>query len=165
MPHNLTARAQTWSNYKHNNTIKYLASITPSGAVNFISKGWGGRVSNKEITLKSGYIYKLSHGDEVLTDRGFLVSEEIAAHGVTLRMPSFTRGKKQLSAMEVHKSKCLSNVRIHVERVIGKMRNYLILQSTTQWIKYACWMTLWLLLLPWQIQGRIQGGAPGARPP
>ena len=32
--------------------------------------------------------------------------------------------------MEVHKSKCLSNVRIHVERVIEKMRNYLILQST-----------------------------------
>ena len=31
---------------------------------------------------------------------------------------------------EVHKSKCLSNVRIHVERVIGKMRNYLIPQST-----------------------------------
>ena len=129
-PHNLTARAQTWSNYKHNNTIKYLVSITPSGAVNFISKGWGGRVSDKEITLKSGYIYKLSHGDEVLADRGFLVSEELAAHGVTLRMPSFTRGKKQLSAMEVHKSKCLSNVRIHVERVIKKMRNYLILQST-----------------------------------
>jgi hypothetical protein len=65
-----------------------------------------------------------------LADRGCLVSEEIAAHGVTLRMPSFTRGKQQLSAMEVHKSKCLSNVRIHVERVIEKMRNYLILQST-----------------------------------
>jgi hypothetical protein len=65
-----------------------------------------------------------------LADRGLLVSEELAAHGVTLRMPSFTRGKKQLSAMEVHKSKCLSNVRIHVEGVIGKMRNYLILQST-----------------------------------
>ena len=52
-PHNLTARAQTWSNYKHNNTIKYLVSITPSGAVNFILKGWGGRVLDKEITLKS----------------------------------------------------------------------------------------------------------------
>jgi hypothetical protein len=49
---------------------------------------------------------------------------------VTLRMPLFTLGKKQLSTMEVHKSKWLSNVRIHVERVIGKMRNYLILQST-----------------------------------
>jgi hypothetical protein len=32
--------------------------------------------------------------------------------------------------MEVHKSKCLSNVRIHVERVIGNMRSYFILQST-----------------------------------
>ena len=129
-PHNLTARAQTWSNYKHNNTVKYLVSITPSGAVNFISKGWGGRVSDKEITLKSGYTDKLSHGDEVLADRGFLVSQELAAIGVTLRMPSFTRGKKQLSAMEVHMSKHLSNVRIHVERVIGKMRNFLILQTT-----------------------------------
>jgi hypothetical protein len=84
------------------------------------------------VSFFEEYIYKLSHGDEVLADRGFLVSEELAAHGVTLRMSSFTRGKKQLSAMEVHKSKCLSNVRIHVERVIGKLRNYLILQSTTQ---------------------------------
>ena len=26
---NLTARAQTWSNYKHRNTIKYLIGIAP----------------------------------------------------------------------------------------------------------------------------------------
>ncbi|CAC5415780.1 unnamed protein product [Mytilus coruscus] len=31
-PGQLTARAQTWSNYKHNNTIKFLVSITPTGA-------------------------------------------------------------------------------------------------------------------------------------
>jgi hypothetical protein len=47
-----------------------------------------------------------------LSDRGFLVSEELAAHGVTLGMPSFTRGKKQLSAMEVHKSKELLTLSI-----------------------------------------------------
>ena len=129
-PHNLTARAQTWSNYKHHNTIKYLVSITPSGAINFISSGWGGRVSDKEITLKSGYLEKLSHGDHVLADRGFLVREELASIGVTLRIPSFTRGKKQLSSAEVHHSKSIANVRIHVERVIGRMRNFLILQST-----------------------------------
>ena len=45
-------------------------------------------------------------------------------------LPSFTRGKKQLSAAEVHSSKRISNVRIHVKRVIGRMRNFLILQST-----------------------------------
>ena len=68
-PHNLTARAQTWSNYKHNNTTKYLISVMPAGAISFLSAGWGGRVSDKEITLKSGYTDKLLHGDEVLADR------------------------------------------------------------------------------------------------
>ena len=31
-PKNLIARAQTRSNYKHNNTSKYLIGITPAGA-------------------------------------------------------------------------------------------------------------------------------------
>ena len=56
-PTNLTARAQTWSNYKHNNTSKYLIGISPAGAVMFLSTGWGGRVSDKQITLESGFIY------------------------------------------------------------------------------------------------------------
>lgn len=131
-PYNLTARAQTWSNYKHNNTTKYLISITPAGAINFLSAGWGGRVSDKEITLKSGYMDKLLHGDEVLADRGFLVSEEMAVRGVTLRMPAFTKGKKQLSAKEVVSSRKLAHVRIHVERVIGRMKTFLFLQTCVQ---------------------------------
>jgi hypothetical protein len=40
-PSNLDARAQTWSNYKHHNTMKFLIGITPYGAVSFISKCWG----------------------------------------------------------------------------------------------------------------------------
>ena len=40
-PKNLTAHAQTWSNYKHNNTAKYLIGVTPSGVVMFLSAGWG----------------------------------------------------------------------------------------------------------------------------
>ena len=47
-PKNLTAHAQTWSNYKHNNTAKYLISITPSGTVMFLSAGWGGTVLDKQ---------------------------------------------------------------------------------------------------------------------
>ena len=48
-PSNLNARAQTWSNYKHINTVKYLIGITPAGAVSFLSRGWSGKVSDKEI--------------------------------------------------------------------------------------------------------------------
>lgn len=36
-PSNLKARAETWSAYKHHNTIKYLIGITPQGTVSYIS--------------------------------------------------------------------------------------------------------------------------------
>ena len=48
-----------------------------------------------------------------------------------LYIPAFTRGKSQLSALEVHETRTIANVRIHVERVIGNVKKkYSILQST-----------------------------------
>ncbi|KAG5276828.1 hypothetical protein AALO_G00110250, partial [Alosa alosa] len=82
-PSSLTARAQTWSNYKHNNTIKYLIAISPAGAISFLSPGWGGRVSDKQITNESGFLKLLDPRDEVLADRGFLIRDELAAYGAT----------------------------------------------------------------------------------
>ena len=38
-PKPLKARAQTYSNYKHHNTVKFLIGIAPQGV---ITKGWGG---------------------------------------------------------------------------------------------------------------------------
>ena len=47
-----------------------------------------------------------------------------------VKIPAFTRGKKQLSKMEVD-TRQLAHIRIHVERVIGVVRQkYTILQST-----------------------------------
>ena len=46
-PTNLKARAQTWSNYKHHKTVKFLIGITPQGAITYyVSKAWGGHVSD-----------------------------------------------------------------------------------------------------------------------
>ena len=126
-PNNLTAQAQTWSNYKHNNTVKYLIGISPSGAVMFLSSGWGGRVSDKQITIDSGFIDKLAAGDCILADRGFNVKAELAVKGAVLKIPSFTKGKKPGS--EVDMSRQLANVRIHVERVIGRLKKFRILNS------------------------------------
>ena len=67
-PKNLTARAQTWSNYEHNNTSKYLIGITHARAINFLSLGWGGRVSDKQIKKESGFFKKVSIGDCILAD-------------------------------------------------------------------------------------------------
>ena len=38
-PKGLMARAQTWSNYKHHNTIKFLIGISPQGSITYVSKG------------------------------------------------------------------------------------------------------------------------------
>ncbi|XP_061587587.1 uncharacterized protein LOC133452352 [Cololabis saira] len=54
---------------------------------------------------------------------------KVAAHGATLRIPAFTKGKRQLSAQEVDTSRQLSRVRIHGERVIGRWKNFRILQT------------------------------------
>lgn len=35
-PSNLLARAQTWSQYKHHNTVKFLIGIAPQGFVSYI---------------------------------------------------------------------------------------------------------------------------------
>ncbi|XP_035994674.1 uncharacterized protein LOC118563656 isoform X2 [Fundulus heteroclitus] len=128
-PGKLTARAQTWSNYKHNNTIKFLVSITPTGAISFVSKAFGGRTSDKVITLRSGFLDNIQYGDQVLADRGFLISEDLANRGATLVIPSFTKGKAQLSAKEVELSRRIAHVRIHVERAIERLKNFNILSS------------------------------------
>ena len=124
------ARAQTWSNYKHHNTVKFLIGITPQGSVAFISQGWGGRTSDVHLTENCGLLQKLLPGDLVLADRGFTIEEAAGLYCAEVKVPPFTRGKKQLSRVEVDAARRLSRVRIHVERVIGSIRQkYTILQS------------------------------------
>ena len=131
-PSNLLAKSVTWSQYKHYNTAKYLISITPQGVISYISNGWGGRASDKYIIESSGYLSNLLPGDVVLADRGFNVAESVALHGATLYIPAFTRGVSQLDPLQVEATRKLANVRIHVERVIGSMRQrFKILNATS----------------------------------
>ena len=53
-PSDLKARALIYSNYKHHNTVKVLIGITPQGVISYVSKGWGGRVSDKHLTENCG---------------------------------------------------------------------------------------------------------------
>lgn len=119
--------AKTYSNYKGHNTVKFLIAVSPTGAVMFVSKCWGGRVSDKHITTYSGWMNNLIHGDLVLADRGFDIADDLALFGATLALiPPFTKGKTQLSQKEVETSRTLSHVRIHVERAIGRVKQYKI---------------------------------------
>ena len=55
-PKNLMARAQTYSNYKHHNTVKFLIGISSIGVISFISKGWGGLISILPKIMESSII-------------------------------------------------------------------------------------------------------------
>lgn len=130
-PSNLLARAQTFSTYKHHNTVKVLIGITPQGSICFISKTWGGRTSDKFLTENCGFLNNLKPGDLVMADRGFTIEESLGLYQAKLAIPAFTRGKSQLDPFDVEKTRGIANVRIHVERVIGLLRQkYTILQST-----------------------------------
>ena len=139
-PTDLLARAQTYSQYKHHNTVKYLIGITPQGTVSYISEGWGGRTSDKYLTEHCSLLSNLVPGDTVLVDRGFDISDSVGLYCSTLKSPAFTRDKSQLSGIEVEQTRKIDNVRIHVERVIrnlGILEEKNSLLSATQSIDFV----------------------------
>jgi len=121
-PTNLLARAQTFSSYKHHNTVKVLIGITPQGCISFVSEAWGGRTSDKYLTENCGLLDKLLPGDLVMADRGFTIHDGVALKYAELVIPAFTKGKEQLDPIDVEKTRGIAHVRIHVERVIGLLR-------------------------------------------
>ena len=114
-PLNLLARAQTFSSYKHHNTIKILIGISPQGSICFVSEGWGGRTSDKYLTENCGFLEHLLAGDMVMADRGFTIAESVGLKQAKLVIPAFTKGKSQLDPVDVEKTRGIANVRIHVE--------------------------------------------------
>ena len=114
-------------------TIKVFISCTPLRAVNFVSKCWDGRASDIKIVRDSGFTTTRYHmlGDQILADRGFTLQEDFALNsGTKLIIPAFTRGKPQLSGREIESTRKIASVKIHIERVIGLIKNrYTILKG------------------------------------
>ena len=130
-PTNLMARAQTFSNYKHHNTVKVLIGISPQGTISFVSEAWGGRTSDKFLTQNFCFLRNLLPGGLVLAERGFTIHDKVMFYHENLNIHAFTKGKSQLDPVKIEKTLNLANVRIQVERVIGVLRQkYSILQST-----------------------------------
>lgn len=78
----------------------------------------------------SGFIQKLEgkSGISIMADRGFTVKDQLQEIGVDLNIPPFLEGRKQLPAEEVKKGRQIASVRIHVERAIGRIKNFSILK-------------------------------------
>lgn len=123
-------QALTWSEYKKGNTVKYLISCTPNGLINYISPGFGGRASDVTIVENCNFLDSLEPGTVILADRGFKhVEQTLSKKGIKLlRPPSVPSGTK-LSKEEVRQTKVIASLRIHVERVIRRIREFSMLKQ------------------------------------
>ena len=54
---------------------KFLIDITPQGTISFISKAWGGPVSDAYLTENFGILENLINGDLILADYGFTIQD------------------------------------------------------------------------------------------
>ena len=74
------------------------------------------------ISLSIARSYRiLFPGDTVLADRGFDIADSVDSYCSNLKIPAFTKGKNQLSGIEIEQTRYIANVPIHVERVIGTL--------------------------------------------
>ena len=128
-PNSLSSQCLTFSSYKHHNTFKVLIGISPGGVITFVSDLWGGRVSDQQITKDCGLLALLSEHDRVMADRGFDIQDLLATKHITLNKPPSLGEKTQLLAKEVEETRRIAAVRIHVERAIGRIKTYRLLQG------------------------------------
>lgn len=74
-----------------------MVGVSPAGLITFISKAFGGRVSDKAIFEQSGLISKLiPHQDAVMVDKEFLIDTICKNHDIKLIRPPFLRKKTAL---------------------------------------------------------------------
>ena len=131
-PNDLQLQSSTWSSYKHHNTAKFLIGCTPNGAISYISSLYVGSISDVELTRVSGLTEKLVGKSDisVMADRGFTIRDQLKAVGADLNIPPFMEGRAQLPATEVLEGRKIASVRIHVERAIGRIKNFSILKGS-----------------------------------
>lgn len=113
-----------YSDYKHSYTVKILVGCTPCGFISFVSKSYGGRSSDCFITNHCGVIDLLEPGDTVLADKGFpAIKTSVDKKKAVLVMPPFLH-EQQFSPEEVEETYKIASLRIHIERVIQRIKQF-----------------------------------------
>jgi DDE superfamily endonuclease len=129
-PSQALLQSLSYSDYKSANTVKYLISSTPCGFINFISKGYLGRISDKKITQVSGYLDILPDGVDVMADRGFKNIESLLlSKKCKLIKPPSKIGDSKFKKSEARQTKQIASLRTNIERVIARIRHFKIISS------------------------------------
>ena len=83
-------------------------------------------MSDKEVVERSGFLkLAFEQGDSVMAEKGFTI-DDVLPLGVSLNIPPFLGMSDHMSAEDVIKTQEVASLRIHVERAINKIKNFLI---------------------------------------
>lgn len=133
---NPQAQQLTFSSHENHNTLKALVAVTPSGSVFCID---GGNISDRELTEQSGLLDLLEPGDSVMADRGFTIVDMLDVKGVILNIPP-SKVSNQLTQSDLTTTRRIANLRIHVERAIGRIKNFKLLKQYGRSDFFVCTM-------------------------
>jgi hypothetical protein len=100
-----------------NRTAKFLVAIAPCGLISFISRAYGGHVTDTDLTTECGILDLLKPGDRIMSATGFPhIQEDVLGRGVFLVKPPLQR-------------ECYNaSVRFHVETAISRLKTFGVLQ-------------------------------------
>ena len=104
-----------------------LIGIAWNGTIIFVSPAYGGRASDKEVTLDSGLLDKCDSYDMIQYDKGFDIDVDLAARNLVSDKPPGLRGVTQMSNADVEKTERIAALRIQVEQVIRQIKCFDIL--------------------------------------
>ena len=65
-----------------------------------------------------------------MADRGFDIQDYLTPIGVKVNIPPFLNGKPQFDPQELVETRRIASLRIHVERAMGRIKNYHIFSRT-----------------------------------
>ena len=86
---------------------------------------------------------EVEDGDSIMADKGFDIEEDLRKMGLQLNSPPVFKEKPQFTENEVIKTQTIAKHRIHVERAIGEVRNFLIFNTRIPISSLATINQLW----------------------
>ena len=90
--------------------MKYLVCVAPNSGITFVSKAFTGRISDKKLTLKSGFLDMLPKHCSIMADKGFNLNDECAARSLYFIVPPGRRGTTQMAPADVSKTSNIAKV-------------------------------------------------------
>ena len=97
----------------------------------------------------SGLLEKLEVGNEIMADKGFDIQDLLVPLGVRLNIPPFLKSGSQFSTDDVLRTKKVAKLRIHVERAIGRIKEFRIFHPVipaTMWDSTNELVYVWAML-------------------